>query len=399
MKYLALPGLLIVLPLAGQTSPVPISVNNQVLAAVRYDSAHTPVYVEIFPNSTYKPDEGDASNAGTTAWAAKQLTHGGTIFVHAGNYTVGTSITISTAGTSLICANPAAAVFAAAPGLNSIMFKIGWAGAQRQGMVVRDCGFAGAMGSQTSGTILHVRDTSNALIENNFIRFAKQFGIVLEATIPGVAVQNHLVGNSIYECGSACLEILGVTTDNIVDRNTIGGSDFGDHASPWVYITAANGLQFTNNHVWGTDHNEGLEFDAVGKSGVLISHNVIETVGGSAIYFNANESQIVDNNFYGTGTWSQGAYAAIELDQCAGMLVSGNRVTGWYTTQDGVRMDHGASESLVANNVFRQLTGTAVSVIGRDATNNAIGMNVYTDVGSALLNSGTHTVLAATQAQ
>jgi Right handed beta helix region len=393
---LALPWLLTGLQLAAQTSPVSISVNNQILATVRYDSTQTPVYVEIYPNSTYKPDEGDAANAGTTAWAAKQLTHGGTIFVHAGNYTVGTTITISTQGTSLICADPSAAVFEAAPGLNSIMFKIGWAGAQRQGMVVRDCGFAGVMGSQSSGTILDIRDTADALIEHNAIRFAKQFGIVLEATIAGVAVTNHLVGNDIYECGSSCLEILGLTTDNIVERNTIGGSEFGDHTSPWVYVSSGNGLQFTNNHVWGPDHKEGLKFEAVGQGDVLISHNVIESVGGTGIYFNGDQSQIVDNNFYGIGSFGQGAYDAIDLDNCSGMLLSGNKVTGWYTTRDGVRLD-GTSETLVANNVFAQLAGAGVNVIGSSANNNAIGINLYMNVGSTILNSGTHTILAATE--
>lgn len=399
---LAFPWLLIGLPLAAQTSPVSISVSDQILANVRYDATGTPVYVEIFPNSTYKPDEGDASNAGTTAWAASQLTHGGTIFVQAGNYTVGTTITISTAGTSLICADPSTAVFAAAPGLNSIMFKIGWAGAQRQGMVVRDCGFNGAMGSQTSGTILDIRDTASALIEHNYIHFGKQFGIVLEATIAGSAVTNHLVGNDLYECGSSCLEILnsgGLTTDNIVDRNTIGGSYFGDHVSPWVYITSGNGLQFTNNHISGTDHKDGMKFDAVGEPDMLISHNVIENVGGAGIYFNGYQSQIVDNNFYNIGTLSTGTYDAIDLDDCAGMLVSGNKVTGYYTTRDGVRIDNGTSESLVSNNVFRQLSGAGVNVIGSYATNNAIGINVYTNVGSNFINSGTHTILAATQTQ
>jgi len=371
--------------------------HSQVLATVIKNAEQLAIYIEIFPNPTYKPDEGNASLAGTTAWAANQLTQGGMIFVHAGTYSVATPITISNAGITLQCADPGSTIFQAASSFNSTMFKIGWAGAQRQGMVVRDCGFNGNNGSQSSGTILDVRDTANALIEHNYIRFAKQHGLVLESTQPSSIVTNHIVGNDIFECGGACLEILdngGTTSDNIVDRNTIGGSVIGDHISPWVYITGADGLQFKNNHISGTDHKEGMLFSASGQADILVADNVIENTGGTGIYFNGYQSQIVENDFYNVGTWLPNSYDMIDLDDCDGMLISNNKVTGYDTTRDGVRLFNGTSNSLVVGNVFRQLSGAGVNIVGSSAANNTIAANQYTKVSVAIDDSGAGTITA-----
>lgn len=393
--------LLFVLALTFAAADTPIVTNGQMLASVRYNAAQTPVYIEIFPNTTYKPDEGNPSVPGTTAWAANQLSQGGTIFVHAGTYTVRTPITISNAGTTLACTNPASTVFQAANNLNSIMFKIGWGtGSPRQGMVVKDCGFNGNNGSQYSGTILDVRDTANALVEHNYIRFAKQYGLVVEATQSIGIISNHIVGNDIFECGSSCLQILntgGSTTDNIVARNSIGGSVIGDRLSPWVYVTAAAGLQFIDNHISGTDHQEGLKIHARGQTETLIANNVIENVGGTGIYFDAYQGQIIGNNFYNIGTAKPGAYDMIDLDDAAGMLVSGNKLTGYNTTRDGVRIQNGTFETLVEGNVFRQIIGSAVNIVGVFTHNNTVGVNQYTNVGIPVANTGTSTTMVLTQ--
>src|SRR5262245_16147006 len=127
---------------------------THLLARTFADNQGNTTRIEIWPQATDKPDEGAAGTAGTIAWAETQLPAGGEIFLHTGTYNVGTTITMDTAGMTLRCTDPASAEIKAKSTLVGAILRLGWAGAQRQGMQVIGCGFNGNPASATTETAL-----------------------------------------------------------------------------------------------------------------------------------------------------------------------------------------------------------------------------------------------------
>lgn len=367
-------------------------VNGASLLALEYsNAAGTPAKIDIFPNSGAKPDEGNAAVAGTVAWAAAQLTGGGEIFVHVGAYTVATTITLSTAGTALVCADPQKAVFTAGASLNSVMVKLGWAGAQRQGMQVRNCGFSGNNGGNTSGTEVWVRDTANALVEDNLFTNAAKNAVIVDATVSG-AVYNRVLHNNMAECVEECLVINGEggasnATDSIIQGNTIGGSVIGDSTKPWVTVAGIGSLQFLGNHLSGPTHTDCIDFTNSSQSDVTISGNEFETCPNNGIVLGGGFNYTIsDNLFYSNGTGTTNTYADINTAASFNNSITGNSFRANGVTKNGVFSSSGSYYNTIQGNIFNGYGGFAISLLNSFSGANTIGLNSY------YANAGTYTL-------
>ena len=171
----------------------------------------------------------------------------------------------------------------------------------------------------------------------------------------------------------------------------------GDHLSPWVYITSGERTSVFKTTISAVPIIRRTKGQRTGAGGGPHRNNVIENVGGAGIYFNGYQSQIIGNNFYNIGTTRTNSYDMIDLDDCAGMLISGNKITGYGTTRDGVRIYNGTFESLIEANVFWQVVGSGVNIVGQTALNNTVGVNQYTNVGALVSNAGRGTIVALAQ--
>lgn len=370
-----------------------ISSSGAILATEAKSSAGTPTRIEIYPNSTAKPDEGNASVAGTVAWAAAQLTSGGEIFVHAGTYTVATTITISTAGTRLECANPLATTFTAAASFNSDMFHVGFAGAQRQGMVVKNCGFTGNNGSNTSGQLMEVRDTTNGIISDNYFQFSVTSGLTISATVSGI-VQNQVRGNFFRECVKQCYIVTnangGDPTDSVFDDNTVGGSVIGDGTSPWVTVTSVGNMQFTNNHISGPGHTNGANFTSGSEFNVIFSHNIIETINQHGLVISGEFFTIDSNTFYNIGETTSNTYANVYLQGSSNNTIVGNTFSGSSLSKYGVYSDQGTVYNNITGNVFSNFLTDAIAFTNGFAGANTIGPNTYNGNAANIAQASTH---------
>lgn len=367
--------------------------SGKILAVSTFNAAGTPVKIDIYPDATDKPDEGNASVVGTVAWAAAQLTSGGLIFVHQGAYTVGTTITLAASGTHLLCANPVSTTFTAANSFNSIMFKVGWQGALDYGMEVRNCGFNGNNGSNTSGQTLYLRNTNNAIIENNFVEFSKINAIYVDAVVSG-AVQNQIVGNNLFECGQACLVITNAggadPTDSVIDRNSIGGSVIGDGTQPWVTVTSVGGLQFTNNHISGPGHTDGAYFTNTGEQHVVVSHNIFESNVQNGLVVAGSYNTITDNMFYLNGSGASATYEDLYILAGANDTILGNVFDGSSRVKYGVYSDQGAIYNTITGNTFISHTSNSISLANAYAGANVVGPNIYNGAHETVALGGDH---------
>lgn len=364
--------------------------SGNLLAVTHSTYAGTPAMIEIYPDATAKPDEGNASVAGTVAWGVAQLTSGGKIFVHEGAYTVDTTITMGTAGTHLECANPISTTFTPAASFNSTMFKVGWAGTQHQGMEIRNCGFNGANGTNTSGTIVWVRDTAYTLLQDNYFQYAAKNGVIIDATVSG-AVYNKVINNAFIECVEECFILNGQggasnATDSLVTGNSIGGSVIGDGTKPWVSVYGLGSLQFNHNHVSGPTHTTCLTFNNSSQTDVQVTSNEIENCPQHGIVLAGQNATIADNLFYNVGTATTNTYADVYLQSSAYNAITGNSFRGQGTTKYGVYSDEGTQYNTISNNLFNNLTGYAIQFLNPYAGGNVIGPNLYNNNTSGILN-------------
>ena len=378
------------------------------LLALEYsNAAGTPVKIEIFPDATAKPDEGNASVAGTVAWAAAQLTGGGEIFVHNGAYTIDTTVTLSAQGTELVCADNKETIFTAANSFNSIMFKLGWAGAQRQGMAIRDCGFNGNLSSNTSGTIVWARDTAYSNIVDNNMEFAGKNALILDATVAG-AVNNTIRDNILYECTEECFVINGEggasnTTDNFVQGNSIGGTLYGDGTKPMVSISGPGSLQWVQNHVWGQAsanyHTDCMDFLS-NEAQVTIIGSEIESCSQYGINLGASspyQFSITGNLFYDNGAGTTNTYADVDLNTGSDVTITGNTFLANSTAKYGVFSSQGGTSNIISNNVFNGYSGDGISLLNMYQTGVVIGMNAYpSSSGTYVLGAGASTPATVT---
>lgn len=370
-----------------------VSSSGAILATESKTSAGTPTRIEIYPNSTAKPDEGNASVSGTVAWAAAQLSSGGEIFVHEGAYTIATTITLATAGTHLICADPAATTFTAGSSLNANLVDLGFQGAQRQGIMVENCGFNGNNGQNTSGNLIEARDVANAIIQNNYLKDSVTTGLTLDATTSG-EVQNQIVGNFFVECVNQCLAITsangGDPTDTVVDRNTIGGSVIGNGTNPWVTVADLGGEQFTNNHISGPGHTYSAYFSNGSQSHVVISHNIFESSVQHGLVVNGEAFTITGNMFYLNGTGTANTYADLYLMSSSNDSITGNVFDGSSNNKYGIYSDQGTIYNTISGNTFLNHTSYAISLANAFAGGNVIGTNIYNGNGGTINAGGAH---------
>lgn len=368
------------------------SSGGHVLAVEHFNAAKTPALVEIYPQSTDKPNEGNAAVAGTVAWAAAQLTSGGLIQVHQGSYTVATTITLGTSGTQLSCDDNQSTIFTAGASFNSTMFKIGWAGTQRQGLAFTNCRLEGSSGNNSSGVLLAIRDTANVNIDRNNLNDAGTNAIVLDATASG-AVYNRITNNNAAECRQECLVINGSSsdaTDSIFYGNSFGGTITGDGTKPWVTVNGLGSLQFTHNHISGLTHTSCMNFTNGSQTDIVISSNEIENCPQHGLLLSGSSITVANNLFYNVGNSSANTYAAVYLQSASYVSVIGNSFRGQSTTKNGVFSDQGTQYDTISGNTFSGNTGFAISMLNAFAGGNTIGLNSYQNNGGTYTLGGSH---------
>lgn len=366
------------------------SSGGNLLAVEHFSSATTPLYIEIYPQSTDKPNEGNAAVVGTVAWAASVLTSGGLIQAHPGAYTVGTITTLSTSGTNLACDNNQSTVFTAAAGFNSTMFRLGFAGAQRQGLGISNCRLEGSSGNNSSGILIAARDTANVVIDRNNLNDAGTNAIVMDATVVG-AVYNRVTNNNIAECRQECI-LLNATgqasnaTDSIWIGNSAGGSVTGDGTKPWVTIGGLGSLQWDANHISGPTHTSCIIFSNGSQTDTSMVGNEVENCPQDGIEFAGSAITMTGGLFYNNGTSSSGIFAHVHLKSAAKVTITGVSFRGQGTTKNGIFTDQGSQYGTFAANIFDGNTGFAISMLNSFCGGIHIGINSYQN------NGGTYTL-------
>ena len=416
--------------LAGVTD---ILSSTTLLARTFANGAGTVVRVEVFPETTIKTDEGAAATAGTIAWAEAQLTGGGEVYLHAGTYNVGTTITMDIAGTTLRCEDPQTTVLTAKTNLNSTILNVGWAGAQRQGMQVIGCGFNGNPANQsTSGTLIGLKDVADSRIEGNYFRYWRKKGMTIGCSIGVVGapqcVEQMISRNLFYSSGGptgsagSAIEIVTdagkPATDSHIMYNDIGGAaNDGDNTSAWIKIgngtaIGTNGWSLQGNHVYGTDRGPCIEIADLQANTIDIQDNTLESCTGAIKWTgdatgSAGWSLIQGNKMYGysrqcsaVGAGSYlGKRCAADADCGTGgtCAVAGpavfdfNRVLRNTVTSNQFRSQQGGVTAFIQLRDSGALGGTNHNLISL----NEMDFTVAGEKGITLANSSTNNVISA----
>lgn len=409
-----------------------VTSGGTLLARTFGDGAGVIRLVEVFPETTIKTDEGAAATAGTVAWAEAQLTAGGEIFLHAGQYNVGTTIVMDVAGTTLRCADPQTAELKAKTNLNSTILNLGWAGAQRQGMQVLGCGFNGNPANQsTSGTLIALKDVADARIEGNYFRYWKTKGMTIGCSIGVVGapqcVETLIARNLFYASGGAAggggsgIEILATATNPITDsriiNNDIGGAaNDGNNSSAWIKIgngtgMGTNGWSFQGNHIYGTDRGACIEIADPTANTIDIQNNTLESCTGAIKWTgdalgSAGWSLVQGNKMYGysrqCSTVGAGSYLGKRCAADADCGVGGVCAVAGPKVFDFNRV----LRVTVANNEMRSQQGGVTSFISladaaaaggsnhNQVTGNMIDFTLAGEKGITLANSSNNNFIS-----
>ena len=350
------------------------AVTGERLARVYSDAAGVARMVEVWP-STVKTDEGDAATPGTTAWATDQLTAGGTIFVHAGIYTVSGAnpIVMDTNGTTLHCttdgraSNGALFKLGAAAGANEIL-RLGYAGAQRTNLHVIGCGFDVQYGSRTTGTAIAVRDVARSSIEHNEIGYFDTAGIAIDGATAGATQLITIRDNSIHDGDGSAISLTAGTqppTNIVIRDNELSTGSATATSVPWVNVTAAIGFVFQGNRVAvnGTSHTNCITLDDSAATDIQIEGNVITGCQrhGLAVVAASTNGAIRDNTITLVSKETDDTYSAIALNANQ-WIVTNNTVRGSSSANGGRIHDavvgDATSNSTITGTRFQAGTGT-----------------------------------------
>ena len=200
-------------------------------------------------------------------------------------------------------------------------------------------------------------------------------------------------------------------------RSTDASTDAVDHHIDGLVVLYGNtGVQIGSNcegvHIVNSSliaMNYGVYWDAASAESLLALVNNHISVRTRCVYMrNVKDSQINGNSFFNAGGHTD--FAAIDMEACGNATVIGNTTAGTGAGTEQGFLFRGSSDPVaVANNVFRDIAGTAIWCVS-GSSNVKVTNNNQARVGQYYLDQGSEntfrggfrgarTVVTASQSQ
>lgn len=194
----------------------------------------------------------------------------------------------------------------------------------------------------TVGAINFV-NTDRSVVRNIHFAGGNDQNIEFGGGFANIVTENHF---GVTAGANDSTHIIVRSSKTIINDNTAT-----DIRRNFVFVSAAQAV-VANNSV---DSNSGdFTFAQTSTNGlsIVITGNTVEQMRGASI--GDSDALIIGNNFRGNG----GGEGVVINNGGERTLVTGNRI---YSYVDGVLILSGADNSLIANNWFRGMSGTAIS--------------------------------------
>lgn len=338
--------------------------------------------VRVWPQSTDKPDEGDASVKGTLAWALARLSSGGELIPQAGTFSITTSLVMSVGNTSLRCAS-LAATLKLTTNANVPILKLGQT-TQRTGLIVENCTFDANYGNNTTGAAILVSDVARSRIMHNDIGFWDSYGVRIDDA-NAATVEMVLAENFIHDGDGPAVTVVGSTaspTDTRIEQNEITGGASTATSDPVVNITATAGLLFKLNHVYGGSGNGHTDCvlvnHAAGTDAQFVA-NEIENCQQHGFNITTGAGGLIDSNLiYVVSEATNDTYDAIHLSGNQ-YVVSNNVIrsgaSGGGLINDGIEAASSNNGIFIGNKFAANASSTGVAIRITAGGTNIIGLN------------------------
>lgn len=341
------------------------------LAEVFYDGLGAAVRIRVYDAD--KINDGNASTTGTIAWALAQVAAGGVVEVEAGTYEIATTLSMSTSGVTLRCANPATTVLKLDAAADTAILQIGGGANKAQGVSVLGCGFDGnSTANTTTSNLIEVSDSADARIEDNFLRYWRTRGVRIAGSADETGLVENIIRNnyffgSVDSAGPAIFldgSLTNDPTDTRIEGNDIGGGPATSTASPVISVTAGAGLQLKHNHIYGgagNGHSNCVEINDAAFGEIQIIANEIENCREHGLVVTSGAHGVIsDNDLYRIGEAGTNPtfYDGIVLTADS-YVVTGNTIRGGGTPDalidDGIVLN--GSNHVVFGNKFTPTAG------------------------------------------
>lgn len=315
---------------------------------------------------------------------------GGSIFIHAGDYTLSKTVTLNKFGLTIIGEGAASTQITAKDGLNANMFELTTTDLVHW-LDMRHLRLDGNKANNTSGHCVYIdvdSDLKDSRFENVFFSRAQEDGLQ-QGKAWGCVISNSTFEanqRGIYLRSGSNAKIIGVKVNdndgNGISCNTsesfIIGSEIADNGGDAGIYNAAESVSIIGNTVRKNNRFGIWTKDATKR--VNIIGNIVWGSGQDGIR-SASYGSIVGNSLWDNGRDSVDSYPSIHVFHESNIM--GNYVDCNAQAQYGIDVDSGASDVKISNNNIINPATSRINDAGTRTVINGIGKNGANDPASA----------------
>ena len=282
--------------------------DSRVLAVVHEPRSGVISSIDVYGDSTNKPDEGDADVDGTMQWALDLLTTqntGGQINQRSGddfNYATPLSATTGLKGISIIGHVGKNSYYnQPASGTNlTYLWDFGVLGTSTDDFRIENCVFYGRGDSGNTSGGVRWNDMTSSYFSKNYMLLFDGTAVDWKSDGGATSALNWMLNNTITQCNGQAFELTG-TGGNVDHRisgnyfNAISGFTSGEYVVQ--FNARGGGTRFTDNHI----HNSfGNGFSSSGQ-GLILSGNYFDSMLATYLQIAGDAWTVSTSRFFNNG--------------------------------------------------------------------------------------------------
>jgi len=381
-----------------------ITSSGAILARRWNNGSGDPVMIEVYPEATAKPDEGDAAVSGTLAHSIAIFDTAGTggkILWHGYGGTISTTIRNDVEGLAIECSGTWRTIadephFRAGSAFNSTMIELGFDTALIRRPSLKGCHLDGNKANNTAVTGVHISAAMDALVEDVAFTSFDGPAIILDghATISG-NVESKILRNFFDKNDDIQIKVISNTSipsDWHIYENMLAGGSGATVTLPSVQIASMNGGTFQNNHIYSTRHEECFEDIDTGQADAHLISNIFESCSTHGFVISSDHNLIESTKVYALG--------GTDTSDALRLLGNDNTVVGFNVSEVSSNTRNGVSvlgdNNSLASIQCANINGSCVD-IQSTADGTIIGQVKADSIeGAVILNAGSATVVRGT---